>query len=545
MKLNKFNIIIIIIIIIILLIFYYIPYFIIAEIGNISHKYLLSILTVKYPQIPLQKSFSTNFKNLQTAYPYTAGVAIDINNSGHEEIFIGGGEDQDDVLLSYQNGKLINIIDKTNLSSKSATYGGVSIDLDNDGYSDLIVARQNGVTLYKNNKNGTFSAKKIVNEQKDRSPIALSIVDYDKDGNADIYVSNFIRSKDLKSYQFNNPEHSKENILLKGDGKLNFYDVTLGSNIAGKHNTFTSIFTDLNNDNNPDLVVANDAGEIEIYENKNGKFIKHKMNTGFGFWMGVAPGDIDNDGDMDLFFANISGYTPEDSGFTFGTAKTGIKKDQKLNHEHIILRNDGNFKFTDVSDQYLKRKFGFGWGGVFSDLNLDGKLDLLFSSNYKVHPIHQYITHVQPVLLNKNKQFVQTYKYADFNYGQTPLVVDINKDNIKDVVWINMSGPIRVYANQNYDKNNYINIKLPSNIKFTNAKITLYLPNGQKYIRENIQGGIGFASDQSEMHSFGLNKNKKIDRIEVDTIYGDKYIYKNPKINSNLIVYDTNRFKKI
>ncbi len=513
--------------------------FILREIGHISHTYLLSIMSVKANEIPQEKTFYRQWSSLKNSYPYTAAIPIDLQNTGQESLFIGGGENQDDVLLTYQDGKLINIIDGTGLSSKSPTYGGVSIDMDKDGYSDLVIARQDGVTLYKNRKNGRFKSKKIMDSTPNTVPLAVSVVDFDKDGNADLYLSNFIRSKYLKNFQFNSPAHSKRNVMLKNisssTDNLRFKDVTDEIGVTGNYNTFTSVFTDLNNDSYPDLVMANDAGEIEIFENKGGVFEKKKMNTGFGFWMGVAVGDYDQDGDQDLFLTNISNFTPTSSQLTLGGRQTGLNMGQKLNHSHVLLRNDGNFKFTDVTQSKMSPYYGFGWGATFEDIDLDTNLDLLFSTNYIDHPLHKFIQHSNVVLMNKDNKFKRTMKYPNFNYGQTPLTMDINNDQIKDVIWVNMSGPLKVYTGDNPFNHNFINIKLPNNINFTNAKVIVETKY-RRFMKENIQGGIGFGGDQSEVLTFGLGQIKKVNRVIVKTIYGKTYTYQHPKINRTLFV---------
>ncbi len=538
MKKLVFIFVIIILIAILVAVYYWNNWtynFLINEVTHSTKNYLLSILTIPNPEIPQKTPFERNWKSLRTSYPYVASVPIDINNTGHELLFLGGGINQDDVLLDYQDGKLVNVIGETNLSDKKyATYGGVSVDMDKDGYSDLIVARQNGVFLYKNNKNGTFSKKQILQEQSDKVPVSLAVTDYNKDGNPDIYVSYFIKSKNLRNYHHNDPMHSKANVLLKGEGNQVFRDVTHTAGVAGKHNTFTSVFTDLDNDNDPDLISANDAGEIEIYENVNGQFIKKKMQTGFGFWMGIGVGDIDNDLDQDLFISNLGPFIPTDRGVTSGPKKTGIRKGQKLNHQHVILRNDGNFKFVDLSKDAMNG-YGFGWGGMIEDVNLDTKQDLAFGVNYMDNPLHNFLTMPNPLLIQKDSKFKLTHRFPNFSFGQTPLSMDINRDQIKDIIWVNMKGPLKVYANINYENNNFINVRLPNSFDFTNAKVYVYA-DGQKFMKENIQGGVGFGGDQSELFAFGLGKIKKVDKVEIKTIYGQTFEYQNPKINSTLVV---------
>lgn len=503
------------------------------EVADISKQYLLSILTIPNDEIAVKQSFNRSSVPLVKELAFVGAIPIDVNNDGKEALFVGGGTDQEDVLLINKDGNMVNIIEGTGLSdSTSPTHGGVSIDMDKDGYSDLIIARQNGVTLYKNNKDGTFSKKKIVEESSISTPVAVSVVDYNKDGKLDIYVSRFLTSKKLKNFQFNNPAHSQQNIMLKGIGGNEFIDTTKFTGVGGLANSFTSVFTDLDNDGDADLIIAQDAGEVEFYENKNGKFIRRNVNSGFGFWMGIAVADIDNDGDQDIFLTNVSDYSPID--ITKGTGKTGLKKTQRGNNKHILLRNDGNFKFVDITKDKMKTH-GFGWGAVFEDIDLDSEYDLLFSQNYVDNPIHKYLKHMSQVLLNVNGKFKRTHKFPNFNFGQTPVLMDIDEDNIKDIIWVNMVGPLKIYKNPNKNNNNYINVKLPSDVSFTNAKVFTYA-NDKVYMKENIQGGIGFGGDQSEYLTFGLGKINKVDKVIVKTIYGDEYEFLNPKINSQLIM---------
>lgn len=500
------------------------------EIVDVTKQYVLTVKSVKRPEIKTQK-FNRSFTGFKNSYPYVAGVPIDIDNDGIEELFIGGGEEQEDVLLKYdkKKKKMINIIDNVNISDTSPTYGAVAIDINKDGYEDLIVARQNGVFIYNNDKNGSFIKKQIIKEKKDRVPVSLSITDYNNDGEIDIYISNFIRSKYLKNYQFHNDDHSKSNILLKGEGDLNYKDVTKKTGTETNANTFTSVFSDLDNDNDPDLIVAQDAGKLEFYENKKGKFIKRNIDTGFGFWMGIGVGDIDNDGDIDIFSSNIGSFIPKN--IPKGTKKTGIKKDERLNLEHIILRNDGKFHFhEDKKDDIIKKK-AFGWGVIFRDIDFDGDLDLIFSQNYIKNPFNKYMSHYSQVLLNTKKGWENDYSFPNPNFGQTPIMMDVDQDNRHDLIWLNMKGNIKIYKNT--FKGNFINVILPPTVDFINAKVYLKIGN-KKQMRENVKGGEGFGGGQSKIMTFGLGNNKKVDKIIVKTMKGKKYIKKDPKINTTL-----------
>jgi len=92
------------------------------------------------------------FKEVPTSvkHKYTDGISgslagaavLDFNNDGAYEIFFGGGANQEDFLLSYKNGEFVNVISNTGLSSTETTYGSTAIDMNDDGYTDLLIARE-------------------------------------------------------------------------------------------------------------------------------------------------------------------------------------------------------------------------------------------------------------------------------------------------------------------------------------------------------------------------------------------------------------------
>jgi hypothetical protein len=124
------------------------------------------------------------------------------------------------------------------------------------------------------------------------------------------------------------------------------------------------------------LVVSQNTGSVQIFRNMTDRtFQPVPTKSAFGFWMGLAISDIDNDGDH-LFFTNVGQSIP-----LFLTSGH-LRDDQRHTHEWMLWRNDGNFRSTDVTDAYRLTDEGFAWGAVFVDLNLDGQLDLFVAQNY-------------------------------------------------------------------------------------------------------------------------------------------------------------------
>ena len=515
----------------------YITYGLTVSWGKTDRLIPIDPINRSYPKEEIPQELA----NLKRTSIFVAGAPIDINNDGQEAIFIGGGRGKHDALLKYdkKKNKMIDIIDGTNLSDVYPTHAAVSIDLDKDGYSDLFVARQNGVFLYKNNKNSTFTKKLIFAAQKDKVPLALTVSDYNKDGVPDIYISYFIPEHKALYFQFHNKNHSKENVLLQGQKDGTFQDVTKKSGIKNMNNTFTSIFTDINNDDYPDLININDTGQIGFYKNNKGIFEKIKVYDKYGSWMGVTVGDIDFDGDLDYYMSNI-GTTIKVSPNTRGN----LRSDEILTHDHVLFRNDGQFKMTEVGKEYNLNKSGFSWGAAFADINLDSYLDLLVAQNFRDIPTHKLapLSGQRWLYNSQTKKYVKTDKYPNPAVSQTPLMVDVDNDQLQDIVWINMLEPAKIYKMENKSKNNFINVKLPDQIEFANAKVYV-TANGKTQMREWIIGGIGFASDSSQTIQFGLGKVSKVDSVKVKTIYGKTYEFKNPKINGTIVVMRNKKLK--
>jgi prepilin signal peptidase PulO-like enzyme (type II secretory pathway) len=482
-------------------------------------------------------------------WPFLGSANLDIGKKTY--LFLGGGEKQKDSLLTFdtETNSFTEVIDDYNISSDKSTYSAVSFDMTLNGLDDLIVGRDDGIFIYEQVLSGKFKKHKI-SDNKDAVPLAISIADIDKNGKSDIYVSYFTLMKNYRGSIFNDPSHDRENVLLKNvssDNKLKFVDVTDKMKAGGLHNTFTSAFVDLNNNGYPDIVLSHDSGEIEILKNNKGQFFESIMPFKWkGNWMGIGVGDLNGNGFQDIFLTNVGIDTKKDK-----ISNGDIKPSQKATFNHVLLQNNGDYNFTDITQESGISGTGFGWGAIIDDLNLNGEQELLFAENFTIDPLNYLFPgtgyHYQNTnTVTKNSTNVnldRIFKYNNPHFGQTPLLIDLTNNGVKDIVWVNVSGPTIAYINDT--ENNFISIKLPKNAKFSNSKIILDIGK-RKISRELIHGGVGFGSGQSDLITFGLgpdsDKIKKIKNITIKTIHGDTYIAKNPKINSKLSLKS---FKKI
>lgn len=477
-------------------------------------------------------------------WPFVGSAIFDYN--GKDAIYIGGGKGQNDVLLLYdrKTKAFTNVIKDTGLQKQDmedATYCAVAFDFTNNGLDDLLVGRTSNITLYKqivNTKHKTYNPKfnrLVIFEHYDRVPLSLTISDYNKNGLADIYISYFTLSKNYKGTIFNDPTHHKQNVLLENisvDNKLKFKDVTLKTKSGGLYNTFTSAFVDLDNRGLPDIVLSHDSGEVEILKNINGKQFESVIPFDQkGNWMGLAIGDINNNGKQDLFLTNIGSDISRDR-LSLGD----VEESQKQAFGHVLLQNNGKYKFTDITKKAGVSGNGFGWGSLMADFDLDGNNDLIFGENFLLNPLHWIFPNGGHYYTNKNGKFTRTYKFKNHNFAQTPLIADVNSNGLMDLIWINVYGKSYVHFGTN-PNNNFINVKLPKTAEFCNAKIIVDTGK-QKYYKEIIHGGVGFGCGSTPTLTFGLGKTANIANISIKTIHNKKYSLKSPDINKTLYLID-------
>jgi hypothetical protein len=434
-----------------------------------------------------------------TSHPLLAAATIDIDGDGRDEVFLGGSDGQPDALLAWRGGALVDIASEAGIGDQEATYGALSLDLDNDGKVDLITAGNAGVTFWMN-KGGRFEPWPLAAAIPEGGvPMAITAGDFDRDGHVDLYVSIFVAPKLFRSPVFNDPAHAKKNMLLRNRGDLTFEDVT-DEVTGGLQNTFTASFADLDGDGWLDLVLAQNTGEVEILRNlKNGKFARTDFRSGYGFWMGLAFGDIDGDGDLDIFLSNVGNSIP---GFL---TKGDRREDQGPANEWLLLRNDGGFRFTDIAMDAGASGFGFGWGGAFEDVNLDGTLDLLVAENYVKWPLHKLFKLPGKLLLGTPgpaPKFFTSSAAANANYGHVPLIADLDGDGRNDILWANMDGTARAYLNRTEGR--FVSVRLPDALASIGARIKL---EGANTPAQTFVAGEGLTSDRTAQYVFGLAKD--------------------------------------
>lgn len=250
-----------------------------------------------------------------TAAPALAWT--DVDNDGDYDFFLGGGGGMAGVVRRNDGqGKFVPEWSRVMQNDADAVdAGAVWFDADGDGDADLFIA--GGSTgyqgqspaqrdrLYLNDGKGTFFAAPAGALPQDGAASSVVCVsDYDRDGDFDLFCGARAVPGDYGS--------APVSLLLRNDsggGKVQFVSAASSVDLRSTGMVTSAVWTDLDNDGWPDLVIAHDWGGLAVYINRVGKRMENTgeaSGTGkmTGWWQSLAAADVDGDGDMDLIAGN-------------------------------------------------------------------------------------------------------------------------------------------------------------------------------------------------------------------------------------------------
>lgn len=466
-----------------------------------------------YTEISIPHKHNYNGKKF---LPVIGSAAIDINNDGISEVFLGGGENQDDQLYKYtKTGFEAISATPFGKSADDATYGATVADMNNDGRDDLIIARESGGYLCMNN-NGKFDCQKLkLNLNEKSRSLSFSLGDINSDGHIDLYVNAYLTRSAMQGQNIFRQGYGASSVMLLNNGDNTFTDITKKSGLDFVHNAFSGIFVDMDDDFDLDLVVAHDTGRVNIWENNSGLTftqVKTPYSDVYGYPMGIGAGDYNNDGKIDFYFSNIGPTAPK------FLARGDLEKDQVLYTGLMLMENQGNMSFRDSSKKTKLSNYEFSWGVTMADLNLDGLQDILISENYVEFPLEKIFKLPGRMLLqNKDNTFASVESEAGVineNYEIAPLLADFNGDGFLDQIRVNLAGMSKAFISDGNINNNYLKVKISSTAELFGSKVEVVLDNGESLYDWHISGE-GLCSDQEHTLIFGLGKERTAHKINV------------------------------
>ncbi len=476
---------------------------------------------------------------------------IDYDNDGWLDIYLVNGSTYDALAgkgpaphaaLFHNNhdGTFTDVAAKAGVTNDRWGFGVAVADYDNDGWPDLYVTNFGKNRLYHNNHDGTFT------DVAEKAGVALggwstgpTWGDYDGDGRLDLFVPGYVHYENDRPPVPGAPGEVATNFCqfrgapvmcgprgLKGEhdhlfhnnGDGTFTDVSEKAGVSDPNGYYglSSVFVDLNNDGKPDLVVADDSTPNYIYLNKgNGTFEDVSYASGYALnedgretaSMGIAAGDYQNNGRIDLFNTTFS------------------------DDYDVLYHNDGDANFTDVSYQAGVAEVSIpflGWGDGFIDYDNDGWKDL-FVANGHVYPSVDKndwgTTFAQRPLLFHNIKG-QRFELVPAVKGTGLALVkpargaafgDLFNDGRMDVVINNMDHPPTLLKNVDPDKHHWVALKLIGGPRSPRDAVgaTVYLTSGGIRQRGDVLSGGSYASSSDQRVHFGLGDAATIESVEI------------------------------
>lgn len=199
------------------------------------------------------------------------------------------------------------------------------VDIDADGDLDLYLTNLGPNVLYLNRGNGVFEEARETGLEDPLFSIGAGFLDYDRDGDVDVLVTNYLDSTPewevaQPQFELRVPEDyvGQPSRLYRNEGKTKFRDVTAAAGLAlpaAETKTLGVAVLDYDSDGRPDVYLVNDRMTNRLFRNRgDGAFEETTAETGTGALadppragMGVAVGDPDGDGAVDLFVTNFGG----------------------------------------------------------------------------------------------------------------------------------------------------------------------------------------------------------------------------------------------
>jgi hypothetical protein len=404
-------------------------------------------------------------------------------------------------------------------------------DFDNDGYPDIYVAALGSDSLYRNNGNGTFTNVSARAGIRDSAwGTSATFVDYDGDGFLDIYVADYVHPKadrpcldssGRQEYCGPRTFEAAHDILYHNNGNGTFSDVSQAAGItkvAGRG--LGVVVGDFNGDGRPDIFVANDSDPNILWINQgDGTFKDDALFAGAavdmmgyaGAGMGVALGDVDNDGRPDLYVTHLR------------------------EENNVLYRNMGADGFRDdtaVSGLSALTLAFTGFGTGFLDFDNDGNLDLAIANGritrgpllHKSSPPSPWDAYGEPNVL------VRGDGHGHFNDACTAgdafchaienhrclAFGDVDNDGRVDLLTSGGGSRARLFLNRSTSAGHWLLVRAVDAARKRDAigAVLTVMAGGRSFSRWITPGYSYLASNDPRAH-FGLGSATAIERIEV------------------------------
>ena len=494
-------------------------------------------------------------------YDGDADLDLYLANGSSLEGFSTGREPLGALYRNEGGSRFTDVTKGSGLAEPFWGFGTAAGDYDNDGDPDLYVTAFGPDRLFRNNGDGTFTdAAPWAGVDDGRFGASAAFLDYDHDGALDLYVTHYVTFDPEKIPSKEDPNSpctfrgltvmcgphglpGADDALYHNNGDGTFTDVARAAGLwaEGEYYGLGVTTTDVNGDGWTDILVANDSTPNQLFMNRgDGSFTDEALMAGFAYsndgraqaGMGIDTGDIDGDGDMDVFITNFS-------------------------HDYSTLRlNDGKGFLEDISIRVglaQPTMLTLGWGTVMFDMENDGDLDL-FLANGHVYPEVEKAD-IGTRYRQRNQFFENRGNLAfkeiipspggetgddrfreDLHRGTVP--GDLDGDGDVDLVVTVLDGRPELLINESRP-GSWLQVRLVGRASVRDgvgARVTV-TAQGRRWVAER-RGGGSYLSAPDPRLLFGLGSAARVDSLEVQWPSGSHQVVPSPPMNQVVTVLE-------
>lgn len=524
--------------------------------------------------------------------------ASDINNDGRPDLYFSANNSPNRLYINKGNWEFEEISEKAGVDDNLGYSLGVTmVDINADGWMDIYVCRSGPHDeisrknlLYINNGDLTFTekAEEYGLDASDYSTQA-GFFDMDLDGDLDMYLvnhpSDFKDRVKLTGYDKIEKGANQSDKLYRNDGNGSFTDISIEAGINNHGYGLSVSIGDLNNDNWPDVFVANDfaMNDYVYLNNQDGTFtesIRKVLKKTSQFAMGSDLADFNNDGWLDIIVADVD-YTEnwrrqsmrvgKDMTEFFTYKKSGFFYQYTRN---VLQLNNGDGTFSEISLLSGVSTTNWSWSQLLGDYDNDGWKDCFVSNGFIMHMslddrvvnkemkkavrkkdeklylkyrdqmrtnsdlYHNFIFKNNGDLTFTNKVDEWGFEIPNISYGATH--IDLDGDGDLDIVANNMNGEVTLYKNRARElhADNYLIVQLNSkslNKNGIGSRVYIWDKEGNVQLQQ-ASSVKGFLSSSDPGLHFGLGPLNQVLRLEVFWPDGKKQVINDIDANQTIVL---------